>query len=477
MAEASLFHFDDSYARAVPELSVCWQAVSFPKPELVALNENLARELGVDPAVLRGTAGISVLVGQPAEGVEPVAQAYAGHQFGGYSPLLGDGRALLLGEVTDVTGRRRDLALKGSGPTPFARGADGKAVLGPMLREYLVGEAMHGLGIPTTRALSVVTTGEGVVRDGIGMPGAVLCRVAASHLRVGTFQLAASMSPQVLRSLADYAIDRHYPACRDTENPYLDLLAQVADAQARLVVQWMLVGLVHGVMNTDNMAISGESIDFGPCAFIDAFDPATVFSSIDRGGRYAYGNQPAIAQWNLARFAEALLPLIDDMTDAAIEKAMAVLNSFPKRYDALMDEGLAAKLGLAEPDRALAEDLLVLLKRQQVDYTRFFRALAVGTAVDLFTDQASFQAWQNRWEQQLPQDRTRVFAAMNRVNPVYIPRNHRVEQALASAHEGNLEPFWRLIDAVSQPFDERRGLEDLTGPGPIGSRYVTYCGT
>ena len=478
MTDASLLHFDDSYARAVPDLSVPWQAVGFPAPAMQALNEDVARELGVDPAALQSPEGVALLVGQTPDGVAPVAQAYAGHQFGSYSPLLGDGRALLLGEVIDVHGRRRDLQLKGSGPTPFARGADGKAVLGPMLREYLVGESLHRLGIPSTRALAVLTTGERVVRDGLAVPGAVLCRVAASHLRVGTFQLAARMERPVLRSLADYAIDRHYPASRDAGNPYLDLFAQVADAQARLIVQWMLVGFVHGVMNTDNMTISGESSDFGPCAFMDAFDPATVFSSIDQGGRYAYGNQPAIAQWNLARLAETLLPLIDDNAGAAVEKATEVLNSFAQRYEVLMDQGLAAKLGLTRPDRVLAADLLALLQRQQIDHTRFFRALAAGTAVDLFVDRASFQAWQARWEAQLPDAPARVASAMNQVNPVYIPRNHRVEQALASAHDGDLGPFWRLVEAISRPFEERAGLEDLTGPAPAGCpRHVTYCGT
>ena len=308
---ADVFRFEDSYARAVPGLSVPWTAAEAPAPELLVLNEELAADLGVDPAVLREPPGVALLAGRPPEGVTTVAQAYAGHQFGMYSPRLGDGRAVLLGEVI-ARGRRRDLHLKGSGRTRFARGGDGKAVLGPMLREYVIGEAMHGLGVPTTRALAVVATGERVLREG-AQPGAVLARVAASHLRVGTFQYAAaSGDPDVLRALADYAIARHYPEAADAPNRYLDLYRRVVAAQASLVARWMLVGFVHGVMNTDNTTISGETIDYGPCAFMDTFDPATVFSSIDDDGRYAYGNQPGVLQWNLARLAETLLPLIDD---------------------------------------------------------------------------------------------------------------------------------------------------------------------
>src|SRR5579875_1006868 len=321
-----LFRFEDSYAREVPGLSVPWTAASAPAPELKVLNAELAVELGVDPAVLREPPGVALLAGRAPEGVTTVAQAYAGHQFGVYSPRLGDGRAVLLGEVIDARGRRRDLHLKGSGRTRFARGGDGKAVLGPMLREYVIGEAMHGLGIPTTRALAVTTTGERVLRAEGAQPGAVLARVAASHLRVGTFQYAAAAGdPGQLRALADYAIARHYPEAADAPNRYLDLYRRVVGAQASLVARWMLAGFVHGVMNTDNTTISGETIDYGPCAFMDAFDPATVFSSIDQRGRYAYGNQPGVLQWNLARLAEALLPLFDDTvgdnSEAAAEAA------------------------------------------------------------------------------------------------------------------------------------------------------------
>jgi len=476
---ATLFRFEDSYAREVPGLSVPWTAASAPAPELLMLNEELAAELGVDPAGLREPPGVALLVGQAPEGVTTVAQAYAGHQFGFYAPRLGDGRALLLGEVIDSQGRRRDLHLKGSGRTPFSRGADGKAVVGPMLREYLIGEAMHGLGIPTTRALAVVATGERVLREGALLPGAVLARVAASHLRVGTFQYAAaSGDPDRLRALADYAIARHYPEAAGAQNRYLDLYRRVVEAQASLVARWMLAGFVHGVMNTDNTTISGETIDYGPCAFVDAFDPAAVFSSIDDSGRYAYGHQPRILEWNLARLAEALLPLFDDNGETAVEAATEVLNGFAGAYARRWAEGIAAKLGLAAPDRDLAEDVLKLMGSQHVDFTRFFRALSAGTARTLFTEPEPFDTWAARRQTLLPADRAAVTAAMDRVNPVYIPRNHRVEEALAAATDGDLGLFRRLVDVVSRPFEERPGLADYAGPAPAGrAPYVTYCGT
>jgi protein adenylyltransferase len=480
----ALFDFDDSYARAVPALSVPWTAAPVPAPRLLVLNEELAAELGVDAAELRRPAGVALLVGQgvPA-GVTTVAQAYAGHQFGGYTPRLGDGRALLLGEVLDTAGRRRDLHLKGSGRTPFARGGDGKAAVGPMLREYLVGEAMHGLGIPTTRALAVVATGEAVPREWGPQPGAVLARVAASHLRVGTFQYAAASGDlDVLRALADHAIARHHPDAAGADAPYLELYRGVVDAQARLVARWMLVGFVHGVMNTDNTTISGETIDYGPCAFLDAYDPATVFSSIDHGGRYAYGNQPAAAQWNLARLGESLLPLVSadptDVSDAAVAAVTEVLVGFADTYRRHWAEGMAAKLGLADPDPALATDLLELLRAQRVDFTAFFRALSAGTARSLFAEPAPFEAWAGRREALLPADRAATAAAMDRVNPAYIPRNHLVEQALAEATAGDLTAFDRLVEVVSRPYDERPGLAGYAAAPPAdGAPHVTYCGT
>ena len=473
----ALFRFDDSYARLLPGLSVPWAAAPVDAPELLVLNEELAAELGADPAVLRERPGVLLLVGQ-APGVTTVAQGYAGHQFGVYVPRLGDGRALLLGELTDIHGRRRDLHLKGSGRTPFARGGDGKAVVGPMLREYLIGEAMHGLGIPTTRALAVVATGERVMRER-ALPGAVLTRVAASHLRVGTFQYAAAAGGlDQLRALAGYAIERHYPQAAEAPDCYLELLRRVAGAQAALVARWMLAGFVHGVMNTDNTTISGETIDYGPCAFMDAYEPATVFSSIDHHGRYAYGNQPAIMQWNLARLAETLLPLIDDNTDAAVEAATEVLSGFAGDYQRHWDEGMAAKLGLPAPDQDLVTDLLELLRDQKVDYTGFFRALSAGTARAMFPQPGPFDAWAARREAVLPAGRAAVAAAMDRVNPLYIPRNHQVEEALTQAELGEMEPFHRLLAVVSLPFDQRPGLEHYTGPAPPGSApHITYCGT
>jgi serine/tyrosine/threonine adenylyltransferase len=480
----TLFRFDDSYAREVPGLSVPWAAAPVPAPELLVLNDELAIELGADPAALRKSLGVLLLVGQVPQGVATVAQAYAGHQFGVYVPRLGDGRALLLGEVIDIHGRRRDLHLKGSGRTPFARGGDGKAAVGPMLREYLIGEAMQGLGIPTTRALAVVATGGRVFRER-ELPGAVLTRVAASHLRVGTFQYAAATGdPDVLRALADYAIARHHPDAVEADNPYLELYRRVIAAQAELVARWMLVGFVHGVMNTDNMTISGETIDYGPCAFMEAFDPATVFSSIDEGGRYAYGNQPLVAQWNLARLAESLLPLLHDEQESAIALAVETLDAFGPRYRAVWSAGMRAKLGLPaglddEVSTSLVDELLGLLQGSHGDYTSFFRHLATAARGDaepargLVLDLPAFDSWLERWRALAPDAE-----AMERVNPAYIPRNHIVEEALAAATGGELAPLERLLDVVTRPFDVRRGLERYAAPAPVDfGTYRTFCGT
>ena len=385
VAAGPRFDLDDSFARELVGLHEPWEPVPVADPSLLVLNEALAVELGLDVDALRSPDGVAVLAGNAVpEGVTTVAQAYAGHQFGGYSPRLGDGRALLLGEFVDDDGARRDLHLKGSGRTPFARGGDGRAAVGPMLREYLISEAMHALGIPTTRSLAVVATGESIVREVDGrhahVPGAVLARVASSHLRVGTFQYASATGDvELLRSLADYAIARHVPEAADAEVPSLALYEFVVGAQASLVAKWMAVGFIHGVMNTDNTTISGETIDYGPCAFMDVYDPATVFSSIDHGGRYAYGNQPAIVTWNLARLAEAMLPLFDDDTDRAIELANGVLETFPDRFRQAWSVEMHAKLGLAAdaPDGdALIADLLSLMAEQRVDYTSCLRSLS-----------------------------------------------------------------------------------------------------
>ncbi|HWG55947.1 MAG TPA: YdiU family protein [Gaiellaceae bacterium] len=486
-----VFVLENSFVRELDGLYVPWQAAPAPAPRLLALNEELAEDLGRDAAALASPEGIDVLVGNVVpDGATPVAQAYAGHQFGGYSPVLGDGRALLLGEVVDRHGRRRDLHLKGSGRTPFARGGDGKAAVGPMLREYLIGEAMHALGIPTTRALAVVATGEPVRREAV-LPGAVLVRVAASHIRVGTFQFAAARDPEFVRRLADYAIARHHPHALEAENPYFAFYEAVVDAQASLVARWMLVGFVHGVMNTDNMTISGETIDYGPCAFMEAYDPATVFSSIDHGGRYAYGNQPGIAQWNLARLGETLLPLLDPDPDAAVAAATRVLDSFADRYQAYWLDGMRAKLGIAkgrDDDHTLVDNLLQLLRTHSVDFTSFFRSLSSCVLADLeparslLAEPEALDAWGGRWRARLASegaDLPAVAAAMDRVNPAYIPRNQKVEEALAAATAGDMEPFETLLDVIRHPFDERSGLEEFAAPAPssFAGSYCTFCGT
>jgi serine/tyrosine/threonine adenylyltransferase len=484
VAPAPTVSLGDRFARELPEMAVPWQADEAPAPRLLVLNEALARALGLDPDALRSPAGLGLLLGTDVpSGASPVAQAYAGHQFGGFVPRLGDGRALLLGEIT-VDDGLRDLHLKGSGRTPFARGGDGLAAVGPMLREYVVSEAMHALGIPTTRSLAVVATGRRVQRE-IPLPGAVLARVASSHLRVGSFQYARNTGDvELLRRLAEHAISRHHPSAATADNPYLALFEGVITAQASLIAQWMLVGFVHGVMNTDNMTISGETIDYGPCAFMEAFDPATVYSSIDHGGRYAYGNQPLVAEWNLARLAEALLPLIDDDQERAVALAVDALGAFRPRYDAAWSAGMRAKLGL--PDgladdvaASLVDELLVLLQKDHVDFTSFFRALggaARGDAApvrNLFLDLGGFDGWAERWRALSPDA-----DAMDRVNPVYIPRNHLVEEALDAATAGDLGPLTSLLDAVSTPYVERPGLERYAAPAPQDfGAYRTFCGT
>ena len=473
---------DGRFARELPELSIPWLAESAPEPRLLALNEPLASELGADLTWLRSSEGTALLTGVAVpEGATPVAQAYAGHQFGGFSPRLGDGRALLLGELTDTAGAARDVHLKGSGPTPFARGGDGYAVVGPMLREYVVSEAMHALGVPTTRSLAVVATGRPVRRETV-LPGAVLARVASSHVRVGTFQYAATQDDRgLLQRLTDFAIARHAPAAVAAERPALALLDTVIEAQATTVARWMSIGFVHGVMNTDNMTISGETIDYGPCAYLDSYDPASVYSSIDHGGRYAYRNQPIVAEWNLARFAETLLPLIDDDLQHAIELATAALERFSTQYAVAWVTLMRAKLGLGAvvsdgSSAALATDLLALLHEQRADYTSTFRALATiargGVRPAALMGDAG-AAWVARWLALDPDA-----DAMDRVNPMYIPRNHLVEEALQAATDGDLAPFDRLLEVVTHPFDERPGLERyaVAAPDAFGP-YTTYCGT
>jgi uncharacterized protein YdiU (UPF0061 family) len=487
------FAFDNTFARELEGLYVPWRPVQVEQPRLVKLNRELAEELGLDPFALDTEQGARIFAGtEIPEGAAPLAQAYAGHQFGGFVPQLGDGRALLIGEIIDRKGRRRDIQLKGSGRTPFSRGGDGRAALGPVLREYLIGEAMHALGIPTTRVLAAVLTGEPVFREEGTLPGAILTRVAASHIRVGTFQFfAARREHAKVRRLADYVIDRHYPELKEQENPYIALLERVCDRQGALVARWMHVGFIHGVMNTDNMALSGETIDYGPCAFMDYYDPVTVFSSIDFQGRYAYGNQPRIAQWNLARFAETLLGLIDADESRAIASATELINTFPTRYEQHWLKGMRAKLGLIVQDEAdlnLAAGFLTAMQGNKVDYTLAFRYLAdAATGQEdsvraLFADPSAYDVWSRDWRARLareavaPSERAR---SMRRANPAFIPRNHRVEEALSAAvQRGDYTLFETLLTILSRPFDDQPEFSEYAKPAPEGQGcYKTFCGT
>jgi uncharacterized protein YdiU (UPF0061 family) len=447
-------------------------------PALVKLNEALAGELGLDPETLRGEAGVQMLAGNLVpEGATPIAQVYAGHQFGGFRPQLGDGRAILLGEVVDRDGRRRDIQLKGSGPTPYSRMGDGRAWLGPVLREYVVSEAMHALGIPTTRALAAVTTGEPVRREG-AFPGAVLTRVAASHIRVGTFQyFAARNDAEALQALTDYTIARHYP---DADGP-LGLLEAVVAKQARLVAQWMGVGFIHGVMNTDNMAISGETIDYGPCAFMDRYHPQTVFSSIDQFGRYAFDKQADIALWNLAQLASSLLPLMGGATQEAIDRATAVLHDFPRRFTAEWLAVFRPKIGLATAEEGDTQLIHTLLDRMAVtgaDFTNTFRALADGTARDQFPQPDAYDAWAADWQARLAREPEGAQARVRAANPVVIPRNHRVEEVIQAGLHGDFSPFEKLLNILSHPFEEtEENAPYRTPPKPEERVTRTFCGT
>ncbi|MFH5925696.1 protein adenylyltransferase SelO [Roseomonas xinghualingensis] len=489
--EAIRFPFDNSYARLPDRFRARLDPTPVAAPRLLKLNTALARRLGLDPAALATPEGVEILAGNRiAEGSEPIAAAYAGHQFGNFVPQLGDGRAILLGEVVAPDGQRFDIQLKGSGRTPFSRGGDGRAAMGPVLREYLVSEAMAALGIPTTRALAAVATGQEVRRE-TPLPGAVLTRVASSHIRVGTFQFfAARGDVEALRILADHAIARHDPGAANAPNPYRALLEGVVARQASLVASWMLIGFIHGVMNTDNTSISGETIDYGPCAFMDAYDPATVFSSIDQMGRYAYGNQPRIMQWNLARLAEAMLPLIGDSEEAALAAANEALGGFAPAFEATYLAGLRAKIGLpgdSMGDVALAGELLKAMAENGADFTLTFRRLcsaAEDEAADarvrgLFADPAAYDAWAVRWRARLVEaggDPAARAAAMRAVNPAVIPRNQKVEAALEAAiQRGDLGPFEALLDSLSRPYEDQPGADEP--PAPAGAPYITFCGT
>jgi len=482
-----------SYARLPERFFARMEPTPVADPRLLRFNHPLAADIGLDVAG-RDDAALAALFSGNARfpGTEPIAAVYAGHQFGHFVPQLGDGRALLLGDAWGRDGMRRDIQLKGSGRTPYSRGGDGRAALGPVLREYLVSEAMHALCIPTTRALAAVATGESVFREET-LPGAILTRVAASHVRVGTFQyFAARGDTDGVRLLADYVIDRHYPQASSDERPYLALLRAVIEAQASLVAAWMHVGFIHGVMNTDNMAVSGETIDFGPCAFVDSYDPGAVFSSIDRQGRYAYGNQPHAAAWNLARFAETLLPLIDSNAERALALAEESMAVFSTRYADLWLAGMRRKLGLSAPqegDAALAEELLDAMHRNHADFTLTFRRLCAAAASasadegvrTLFASPSDYDRWAVRWRARLthdPVDAAARAAAMRRVNPEYIPRNHRIEQVIRAAEKQDFGPFAEMSEALSQPYRPREGFDSYAHPPQPGERVLhTFCGT
>lgn len=482
------FAFDNSYARLPERFHARLDPTPVAAPRLIKINAALADELGLDAGLLSTPQGVAILAGNSiAQGSQPIALAYAGHQFGNFVPQLGDGRAILLGEVVDRQGRRRDIQLKGSGPTPFSRRGDGRAALGPVLREYIVSEAMAALGIPTTRSLAAVTTGEPVMRETV-MPGAVLTRVASSHIRVGTFQFfAARGDTEGLRLLADHVIARHYPDAREEAEPYRALFDRVIARQAELVAKWMLVGFIHGVMNTDNCSIAGETIDYGPCAFLDTYKPDMVFSSIDHGGRYAYVNQPRILHWNLARFGETLLPLLADDTEKALAIANETLGTYQGRYAGALMTGMRRKLGLSTEeggDGALAQDLLNAMAGGEADFTRTFRALdpESNEARAEFSDPAEYDAWVQRWRERLasePQPVAARRAAMRSANPAYIPRNHRVEAALAAAIErADFAPFEELIAVLARPFEERAEFAAYAEPPAPEQRVTqTFCGT
>jgi uncharacterized protein YdiU (UPF0061 family) len=488
------FPFQNTYAALPASFFARVAPTPVTSPRLIKLNRPLALQLGLDPDRLASPEGAEILAGKRIpEGADPIAMAYAGHQFGHFVPQLGDGRAILLGEVIDADGVRRDIQLKGSGPTPFSRRGDGRAALGPVLREYIVSEAMAALGIPTTRSLAAVLTGESVLRE-TALPGAVLTRVASSHIRVGTFQyFAARGDTEGVRRLADHVIARHYPEAAKAARPYHTLLQGVIARQAELVARWLLVGFIHGVMNTDNTSISGETIDYGPCAFMDHYEPAKVFSSIDEQGRYAYANQPRIALWNLTRLAECLLPLLAEQQDKAIEEAQALLGDFVEQFDGAYQAGLRNKLGLftaRDEDRMLAQDLLDALARNHADLTLTFRRLSEA-ALDpdhdrdvrrLFADPAAYDEWASRWRRRIgdePQEPGARQSAMRAINPAFIPRNHRVEAVIeAAVNHDDFGPFEELLAVLSRPYDDQPQFAAYAeAPEPHQCVRQTFCGT
>jgi uncharacterized protein YdiU (UPF0061 family) len=488
------FPFQNTYAALPDGFFARVAPTPVTAPRLIKLNRPLAVRLGLDPDLLESPEGAEILAGKRLpDGAEPIAMAYAGHQFGYFVPQLGDGRAILLGEVIDIDGIRRDIQLKGSGPTPFSRRGDGRAALGPVLREYIVSEAMAALGIPTTRSLAVTVTGEHVMRE-TALPGAVLTRVASSHIRVGTFQyFAARGNTEGVKRLADHAIARHYPQAAEAERPYHTLLEGVITRQAELVARWLQVGFIHGVMNTDNTSISGETIDYGPCAFMDHYDPAAVFSSIDEQGRYAYANQPRIALWNLTRLAECLLPLFSDDKDKAIEQAQSVLTEFPAKFTAAYQSGLRQKIGLftaRDGDEALVQDLLDAMAKNKADFTLTFRGLSAAAedaardqdARTHFADPIAYDEWVARWRQRTgeePQTPAERAGMMRAVNPAFIPRNHRIEAVIqAAVARDDYAPFEELIAVLAKPYEEQPAFADYANPPEPHQRVLqTFCGT
>ncbi len=487
------FPFQNSYAALPDGFFARVAPTPVAAPRLIKLNRPLAVRLGLDPDLLESPEGAEILSGKRLpDGAEPIAMAYAGHQFGHFVPQLGDGRAVLLGEVIDADGIRRDIQLKGSGPTPFSRRGDGRAALGPVLREYIVSEAMAALGIPTTRSLAATITGENVMRETV-LPGAVLTRVASSHIRVGTFQyFAARGDTDGIKRLADHAIARHYPQAALAERPYHALLEGVITRQAELVARWLLVGFIHGVMNTDNTSISGETIDYGPCAFLDHYDPAAVFSSIDEQGRYAYANQPRIALWNLTRLAECLLPLFADDKEKAIEQAQVILGEFPSQFTTAYQSGLRRKIGLftsRDGDEALVQDLLDAMAKNQADFTLTFRRLGDAAADEAhddvraqFTDPSAYDEWAARWRQRLteePQTPAERAAMMRNINPAFIPRNHRIEAVIqAAVSRDDYAPFEELVTVLAKPYEDQPTFADYANPPAPDQRVLqTFCGT
>lgn len=483
------WNFDNSYTRLPQPFYTRQNPTPVRSPELIMFNESLAKSLGLNVQMLQGEVGVEIFAGnQVPESSAPLAQAYAGHQFG-HINMLGDGRAILLGEQITPKGERVDIQLKGSGRTPYSRGGDGRATLGPMLREYIISEAMHALGIPTTRSLAVVLTGEPVQRETV-LPGAILTRVASSHLRVGTFQYAAGKggddNGEDLRALADYTIERHYPEIKKDEHRYLSFLQEVIKQQAQLISKWQLVGFIHGVMNTDNMTISGETIDYGPCAFMNEYDPKTVFSSIDRQGRYAYGNQPAIGGWNLARFAESLIPLLHENEEEAVKLAQDTISDYPEQYRRNWFMGMRAKLGLIheEPeDEALIENLLRMMEKHRADFTNTFRALTYDQkeSSSLFQSE-EYTQWNQQWQERLSRQEETEEAfrqVMRRNNPVIIPRNHKVEEALeAAVNDGDYHVMEKLLKVLSSPYEPTPDKDEYcTLPAPTARPYQTFCGT